>query len=90
MDKVHIMTQSGALNALELKTFLVCDALGLFLYTIALLAFLWLRKWPKLDAKTWGNIIVNLVSFTLKTATWSYINFIYDPAEEDKIGKDKY
>ena len=51
----------------------------LLLYVLGLILFLSLRRCPALDIKSWGNITVNLASFSMKMIAWIHMLVIYDP-----------
>ncbi len=43
-----------------------------------------------MDMKAWAHITINIVSFSIKTATWSYMLAIYTVEDEIIYGKAKY
>ncbi len=78
----------GDLVVADFRISLSVDIICLLVYSLSLVIFMYMRKCPRLDSKTWTNIIVNLLSFTTKTLIWTWIMIIYDKAEENKIGKE--
>jgi hypothetical protein len=78
------------LTHLNLKIFFYINLSCLLVYALGLCLLLSLRKCAKFDCKTWGNISLYLVSFSMKLITWTYILSKYDVLKEKDIGEQKY
>jgi hypothetical protein len=75
------------LTHLNLKIFFYINLSCLLVYALGLCLLLFLRKCAKFDCKTWANISLYLVSFSMKLITWTYILSKYDVLKEKDIGE---
>ena len=64
--------------------------MAIIFYNLGVIMILVVRRCPKMDRKALSNIGINVISFSVKTTTWTMILIAYDHKTEIELGSKNY